>query len=165
MTIDAGQFRAEILIPALGILHQVAIEPVPLAQDLLMATAATETLLGTWLAQQAGGPAQNIFEMEMIGFGDVWTELLKPKYVAVLRAFRADPGWTPRTALQYSVGDLMLATLYARIFYWLKPFAMPTVRSFQALWDPYKRYFNTEAGATTEDEFRTRVNLCCDFKI
>ena len=165
--IDPHQFRAQILQPVLGVLAGVMKEPwlsAPTAQALLMATAAVESRLGTDLVQ-IGGPAKNIYQMEPIGAAAPWAALMEPEWNDVFVAFRLNRNWSATDALTVSVTDLALATVLARIFYWLKPFHLPTDITRAGLWEIYKTYWNTTVGATTEAEFVSAVNTYCDFKI
>ena len=60
MTINAGQFSAQIVVPTLQMLAKDAAIPyTDTAYYLIMGTIAQESLMGTWLVQQAG-PALGI---------------------------------------------------------------------------------------------------------
>ena len=67
MSIDAQQFREEIVRPVLE--HLDAADPgidSPNAEELLMLTAATESQLGRYL-RQVRGPAIGVFQVEPNG--------------------------------------------------------------------------------------------------
>jgi hypothetical protein len=63
MTINASDFRQFVIEPALMQLAPAGIPVTRTAADLLMATAANETDLGTWLNQKPG-PALGVFQIE-----------------------------------------------------------------------------------------------------
>ncbi len=68
MTVNASDFRKFVIDPALVQLAPAGIPITRTAADLLMATAANETDLGTWLNQNPG-PALGVFQIEPASSG------------------------------------------------------------------------------------------------
>ena len=68
MTVNATDFRQFVIEPALMQLAPAGIPVTRTAADLLMATAANETDLGTWLNQNPG-PALGVFQIEPASSG------------------------------------------------------------------------------------------------
>jgi hypothetical protein len=150
MTINAQDFRAYVLKPALTALSSVT-PPTQVAADLLMATAAVETQLGTYLSQ-VGGPARGVFQIEPASFTNLW-EHLAPGELVALR-----PLMTPQNAIDQLDGNLVFAAAIARLFYWQVPQPLPE-RTADGLWWYYKVHWNSMAGATTGAKFVAALRL------
>lgn len=109
------------------------------AVELLMLTAATESLMGKYIRQVGGGPALGIFQMEPATEKDIWDNYL------VYRVELADK------VEQYQVceaGELEWNLAYqiimARIHYLRVPHPLPSTVEGMATY--YKKHFNTELG-------------------
>lgn len=150
MSILASDFSGLVVVPALELLAPAGIPYSKTAHDLLMGTAAQESLLGTYLVQQSG-PGVGVF-------------MVTPNLVAaVLMRCSLDV----RSAIG-AVGDvassgaiasnLTLAAMIARCWYWVVPDALPP-DTVSGLWGYYKRWYNTPAGAATETEWSTNWGL------
>lgn len=120
------------------------------AENLLLGTCAQESAMGTYL-KQVKGPALSIFQIEEATYNDVW-RYLAGKYElgeSILEACNCDQmpefeqiGW-----------DLRLATLVCRVKYWMIPEALPSYNDVDGLAAYWKKYYNTEAGKGTKEEF------------
>lgn len=110
------------------------------AVNLLLGTAAQESLFGTYL-RQVRGPAMGAFQIEPATFN--W---LKGKYLDRYPHFKdvdvEDLEW-----------DLALAIIFARLRYRAIPTALPDANDVHALAAYWKKYYNTEAGAGIVEEF------------
>lgn len=110
------------------------------AVNLLLGTAAQESLFGTYL-KQVRGPAMGIFQIEPATF-----KWLKEKYAAKHPHFKdvdvEDLEW-----------DLALAIVFARLRYRVVPAALPPADDVHALAAYWKQYYNTPAGAGKVEEF------------
>lgn len=158
MSFNPKQFRELIIRPTLKYL-----EPdVPYseeAEDLLFMTAAHESRLGTYL-KQVNGPALGVYQMEMATHTDIWDNFLK--YRDEL-AWALDDLLTERFDEDYSdslVFDLRYATAMARVHYYRVPEALPKKEEFKtnvsylkALSEYAKKYYNTELGKATADDY------------
>lgn len=150
MSILATDFSTLVVIPALELLGTAGIPYSKTAHDLLMGTAAQESLMGTYLVQQSG-PGVGVF-------------MASPALVpAVLRQCS--------TAIRGVIGDLgdptdggalasnlVLAAMLARCWYWVVPEPLPA-DTVSGLWGYYKAHYNTAAGAATESEWNTNWGL------
>lgn len=115
----------------------------PQAVELLMMTAAQESLLGTYL-KQIKGPAVSIFQIEKATLRDLlrWVGDRDEALLAVVTAFSFDDNIEEEI-----VGNLCLAIVMARIYYMRVKEPLPLTASDMAKY--YKKYYNTHLGAAT----------------
>ena len=131
----------------------------PSAEELLMATCAQESLLGTY-RHQMGGPALGIFQMEPSDHDDIWKNFLAYKPVIanegrlLLNAFT---GGTPPAAL-LETNDAY-AIFMCRAHYLRCPRALPVATDLNGLWMFYKVNYNSARGAATQAEFNEHYKL------
>jgi hypothetical protein len=151
MTIAAADFRNCVIDPALAALAAAGIPPSRTAADLLMATAAVESALGTWLTQVAG-PAKSVFQVEPATLAALLGGLTAEETLA-LRAVM-----TPQPVIDQIDGNLVLAAAVARLIYWRVAAPLPP-HTAVGLWAYYKKNWNTAAGATTEVQFLAALRL------
>lgn len=135
-------------------LIQSTLSPVTLwtpdAEELLLATCAQESLFGTYRTQGNGGPARGVFQMEGEDHDDIWQNYLQ--YHPSLS------NWAKGLANGNNVTDEMVnndpyAIAMARIHYLRKPGSIPPCTDLNAIWNYYKRWYNTPEGAATKLEF------------
>ena len=136
MSIHPGHLREYVIRPVLRSLDLYS----EAAEELLMLTAATESLCGRYL-HQVGGPALGIFQMEPRTHNDIHTNYLS--YRPGLARLVAEYG---HTANQLA-GSLNYATAMARIHYLRVPAPLPSPGDVDGLANYWKTYFNTSAGA------------------
>lgn len=141
MTIHAKQLRECIIRPVLRDLGLYS----EAAEELLMLTAATESLCGKYL-HQVGGPALGIYQMEPATHDDLWVNYLK--YKPALSEKVARYGHEAREL----PGNLYYATAMARIHYLRRPEALPSAMDERALASYWKAHFNTHLGAGTVEK-------------
>jgi hypothetical protein len=146
--IHPGQFRSEVIEPACQLCAGVGIPNTPYVRDLLMATAAQETLLGTWL-RQIRGPALGVFEIEPASYATLMRRC-NDRQLSLLVEL-GDEG-----SLTY---NLLYSAVVCRIFYWQVPERLPVLTTKQTLWDYYKAHYNTLAGAATYSEFLHALSI------
>jgi hypothetical protein len=160
MTINASDFRSYVIQPALAALAPAGIPVTKTAGDLLMATAAMETDLGTWLTQ-VGGPALGVFQIEPESLDNLVSRLSAKQVTALFSVMPAQPtgaemsGWVAENI----EGNLLLAAAICRLFYWQAPFAMPASSTVSRLWTVYKTWYNTAEGGATMADFVTALKL------
>ena len=152
MSVNAPQFRELVIMPALTALAPAGIPVAKTAADLLMATAAMETNLGTWL-NQSPGPALGVFQIEPASL-DTLILRLTPAQTKAIEGIS-----TPLTIKEQLDTNLMLAAAICRLFYWQDSFVMPTEWTLDSLWDIYKSVYNTAAGAADEPGFISALKL------
>ena len=160
MTIAASDFRSYVINPALAAMASAGIPVTKTAADLLMATAAMETDLGTWLTQ-VGGPALGVFQIEPPSLDTLVSRLSTKQITALFSVMPAPPaaaemsGWVAGNI----EGNLLLAAAICRLFYWQAPFAMPVASTVSGLWTVYKTWYNTAEGGATMPDFVTALKL------
>jgi hypothetical protein len=152
LTINAPQFRELVITPALAALAPAGIPVTKTAADLLMATAANETDLGTWL-NQSPGPALGVFQIEPASL-DTLVLRLTPAQTKAIEGISTQ--WTIKEQLDT---NLLLAAAICRLFYWQNPFIMPTTWTLDTLWNVYKSVWNTDAGAATLAGFISALKI------
>lgn len=154
MTINAAQFREYVIAPALAALATAGIPVSKTAADLLMATAAVETQLGTYL-RQVNGPARSVFQIEP-------ATLTQTLGAATQEQLAAIQGLAATSIPDGIFGEidtnLVLSAVCARLIYWQSPMPLPP-DTIAGLWSMYKPVWNTRAGATTLAEFIAAIKL------
>lgn len=120
------------------------------AAELLMATAAQESHLGTY-RRQIGGPALGIYQMEPATYNDIWTNYLAYHPGISTELSRLASTQPPRP-VEMVMNDAF-ATLMARVHYLRAPGALPAATDLNGLWAYYKQHWNTPLGAATQDQF------------
>jgi hypothetical protein len=151
VTINASDFRRFVIAPALDVLAPAGIPVTKVAADLLMATAAMETDLGTWLNQNPG-PALGVFQIEPASLTTLMSRLSSIELMAINKVT------TPQPIAEQLDTNLLLAAAICRLFYWQVPAPLPT-DTVSGLWTYYKTWYNTAAGAATEDGFISALKL------
>jgi hypothetical protein len=151
MTIAAADFRSLVIEPALAALAPAGIRVTNTAADLLMATAAMETDLGTWLSQ-VGGPALGVFQIEPATLTGLLARL-RPAEAKALATVA-----TPQLPLAQVESNLVYAAAICRLYYWHDPMLLPP-DTVSGLWNIYKAVWNTPAGAATMNDFTTALKL------
>src|SRR5699024_8406520 len=113
MGIDHGQLREYVIRPVLekmGVYTKAG-------EELLVLTAATESLGGTYIHQVGGGPALGIYQMEPASYWDLWTNYLDYNYWLVERIQQVCPTAGNDDSDTEMIGNLFYATAMARSFY------------------------------------------------
>lgn len=129
----------------------------PAAEELLMATAAQESLLGRYRTQGGGGPALGIFQMEPNTFHDICVNYLAYHPVLDAKIKALTPG--SRADVSDLINNDPFAVAMARVHYLRVPHPMPNENDLAALWHYYKVYYNSVLGAATQDEFYRHYQL------
>lgn len=120
------------------------------AEELLMATCAQESLLGTY-RHQVNGPAIGIFQMEPGDFNDIWNNFLS--YRTPLKTqIEALASTTPPRPIEMQDND-PFAIAMCRVHYERCPRALPPSTDLNAIWMYYKVNYNSVLGAATQDQF------------
>ena len=113
------------------------------AVNLLLGTAAVESLFGYYITQ-VGGPAKGIFQMEPATEKDIWENWLKYQgELSVRMRIRGYTGPDPEKLLY----DLQYQILMARFHYRRVRDAIPPTLLGQAKY--WKEHYNTYLGAGT----------------
>ena len=136
MSIRTADLKQYVILPALQSMGEKYASDV--AVQLLLATAAQESHMGEYL-HQVNGPALGIYQMEPPTFADTLN--------------RAGHIINDDSKVERIVYDLRYATVVARAKYYLDPHPLPQAGDVNGLWDIYKRVWNTNLGAATQQQF------------
>lgn len=150
MSILASDVSTQVVIPALQLLAPAGIPYTKTAHDLLMGTAAQESLMGLYLVQQSG-PGVGLWMATPSLVPVVLGQLNASQRAAIAKIGDA-------TNAGQLVTNLTLAAMVARAWYWVLPDALPA-DTVSGLWMYYKRFYNTLAGAATETQWNTNWGL------
>lgn len=119
--------------------------------ELLLFTCAVETDGGSYLKQLNNGPALGIYQMEPNTCQDVWMNVVQPDNrwrLLMIGQFNA----TGLPAFDRLTYDLQYATAMARLHFARFPERIPAKDDIEALWEYYKKYWNTELGKAKKAE-------------
>ncbi|MGH2638453.1 MAG: hypothetical protein ACRDF4_04125 [Rhabdochlamydiaceae bacterium] len=165
MSIDPNQFKNLIVTPVLSLLEkELQIPHTTFVSDLLIATAAQESLCGRYL-RQIYGPAVSIYQFEFATFQSA-VNLFRDRWSASTQEmlFESLGGRTQQSPLDLfedSLSNLKLATCFARLIYFCSPLPLPIDPSetnyLTKLWIAYKAIWNTKYGSATKEEFNNNI--------
>lgn len=113
------------------------------AENLLLGTCAQESLMGRYVAQMDGGPARGLFQMEEVTFQDII------KHSDTLRRLKL----TVPQNVDMLIYDINAAIIFARLKYTMVKEMLPEADNVVALATYWKKYYNTELGKGTIQEF------------
>lgn len=119
---------------------------------LLCETAAAETHYGTYRDSTPGGAGRGLYQCDEIAFKDVQQRARQADVDALKAAFDFDLRKVEWDDLNLSP---LLATVFARLHYKLKPELIPQTLFGRANY--WKKYYNTSAGKGTAAEYIARV--------
>lgn len=119
---------------------------------LLCETAAAETHYGTYRDPTPNGAGRGLYQCDEIAFKDVQMRVRQADVDLLKAAFDFDLRKAEWDDLNLSP---LLATVFARLHYKLKPEPVPqTLLGRAGYW---KKYYNTAAGKGTAEEYIARV--------
>lgn len=119
------------------------------AEELLVFTCANESLGGTYL-QQVNGPALGIYQMEPQTHTDIWYNYLNFHH-SLRQRLTSNFNVLNIPGEERLIYDLRYATALARIYYARISELLPNAKDENAIWEYYKKYYNTSLGAATKD--------------
>jgi hypothetical protein len=140
------QLRSRVIIPALTAINLDG----GAARNLLLGTAAQETG-GAYLAQYPSGPALSFWQIEPGTAVDVVRQVSERsmiRWTLLQKLLAPNPG-----PLSQIATNLIYAAALCRLKYWLVEEALPAADDMPALGAYWKKYYNTDAGAGTVEEF------------
>ena len=119
------------------------------ARMLLLSTAAIESKCGYYV-KQVGGPALGIWQMEPTTEADMWLncDYLQAEKDSVLNLIAKD-GFIHELIAYPSYACAM-----ARLKYSMDSAPLPQYDNIRAVYDYYKRVYNTPLGASTYEKFK-----------
>lgn len=127
------------------------------AEELLMATCAQESLLGTYRTQAPHGPARGIFQDEGGDFNDLWDHFISTHTTIQFSVLRLNNG--QRGTVDDLVNNDPYAIAICRLHYERIPHPLPDGTDLSAMWHYYKVFYNSVMGAATQEQFVRNYKL------
>ena len=166
--INNKQLREAVIKPSLSKIGLYS----PDGEELLVATAAQETLGGTFLVQvdkkgnlfYAGG--LGIYQMEKRSHDGLWVTKLRDKekpdtHSALGQTILDACGFAVVPSAAEMICNLAYATMMARVFYTQFSDPLPKATDIEGIWAYYKARWNTEKGAATRYAFISNYKKYC----
>lgn len=120
---------------------------------LLCETAAAETRYGVYPDPTPNGAGRGLYQCDEIAFKDIQARAKQSDVSALKTAFDFDLRKVEWNDLNMSP---LLATVFARLHYKLRPEAIPQTLAGRA--DYWKKFYNTAAGKGSAAEYLERVS-------
>lgn len=158
MSIDVNQLRDYVIVPALTAVGMWS----PAAVKLLLATSAQETNLGSFIVQSNIGlrGGLGIYQLEKNAFQDIWDRTVD-KNIALKSKIKLYCGYEGRPFAERIITDLALATIMTRLFYYQINSPLPNVEDIEGMARYWKKWYNTEYGSGTIEQFIENYNRYC----
>ena len=136
------------------------------ANFLSLCTAAIESQCGYYI-KQVGGPALGPWQMEPATFEDIDNNCdalrdteFKEKISELITAGLDGEEW-----FTSAIDSLKLSCAFARLKYSMDKALLPDHNDFRAVYDYYKRIYNTPLGASTYEKFKQACVHCKVFDV
>jgi hypothetical protein len=125
------------------------------ANFLSLCTAAIESNCGYYI-KQIGGPALGVWQMEPITYRDIWVncDALGVNDLGRLMISMSNRDDDKEKRMLSLVSNPMYACAMARLKYSMDVAPLPDSENIRAVYDYYKRIYNTPAGASTYEKFK-----------
>lgn len=125
------------------------------AEEIMMATCAQESLMGTYRIQEPSHIAKGIFQEEDSDFNDMFVNYINYK-PGLLKQVTALFKQQPPTCMELVTND-KAAVAICRIHYLRCVGPLPDKSDINGIWTYYKKYYNGP-GAATFDQFIHNFN-------
>lgn len=153
------QFRDYIVVPTLNLLNMYSKD----AEELLVFTCAAESNGGTYI-KQVNGPALGIYQMEPKTYTDIWQTYIPSKSgLLTILALNFNCPIAPNPGRL--IYDLKFASVMTRLFYARFKEPIPSHTDVDAIWDYYKKYYNTTEGKADKDACIKQYNKFTNQKL
>lgn len=132
------------------------------AVALLLYTCSQESKNGEYIKQMGNGPAMGIMQVEPATYNDIIDNYIyyrKSISASILKLCQYDKMPTAK-ALTH---NLVLSACFARVLYRRSPMPLPAWDDLNGMWAIYKKYYNTNLGKATKEEFLHNANLVIDY--
>ena len=155
MAIDVNQLRDFIIVPALTAIGMWS----PSAVNLLLGTAALETNLGTYLVQKDIGirGGLGIYQCESKTYNDIWDNYVLNS-IPLRAKIKTYCGYDSKPFPVRLITDLSLATIITRLYYFRIKAPLPAANDTAGLAEYWKKWYNTEMGSGTVEQFIENYN-------
>jgi hypothetical protein len=134
------------------------------AVELLMMVAAHESHLLSYIRQVGGGPALGPYQHEPETIRDLYRVVISKNQKLDFAVSKFVPSTKSLTAKDYSElveTDLRYATVLARVHFMRFDEPLPKAEDVSGMAVYCKKYWNTEAGAATPDDYRRAYLKMC----
>lgn len=150
------QFRKELVLPVLSQLQMYSKS----AEELLVFTCAVESDGGTFF-RQVKGPAVGIYQCEPRTHEDLWRNFILYKN-DVTTMLSINFGVTLIPSPDRLATDLRYATAICRLHYLRVKEALPKENDVDAIYEYYKKYYNTPLGKSTKAKSIAAYKKFCE---
>jgi len=123
------------------------------AENLLLGTAAQESLMGYYLTQTRG-PALGIYQIEPATHADIYNSYLSYNPIIQERVERFCRAKTVAGRGKELVSNLTYSTAVARLIYYRVAEKLPEADDLLGLARYWKKYYNTELGKGSIEDFK-----------
>ncbi len=125
------------------------------ANFLSLCTAAIESNCGYYI-KQVGGPALGIWQMEPITYHDIWVncDALGVNELGRLMISMSNRDDDDEKRMMSLVSNPTYSCAMARLKYSMDVAPLPDSENIRAVYDYYKRIYNTPDGASTYEKFK-----------
>ncbi|MDB4312143.1 hypothetical protein N9937_01805 [bacterium] len=152
-------------------LRELIIKPVlkmmelysPAAVNLVLGTACVESDCGKYLKQLDGGPALGIYQMEQVTHRSLWVDVLEYNdhladlindyLVSSFYDYEDEETENIDSTFKELSGNMYYATAMCRLQYMRFEEPLPHPNDIEGLAKYWKKYYNTEAGKGTIEDF------------
>ena len=133
------------------------------ARFLLLCTASVESNCGYYI-KQVKGPALGIWQMEPDTYNDIIDncDAINESNIKFYNKIQGLWGFNNYGIVHALISHPMYACAMARLKYSMDKELLPDSENFRAVYNYYKRIYNTPAGASTYEKFK---QACIDNKI
>jgi hypothetical protein len=154
---DSKQLYTYVIKPTLQYLNLYSKD----AARLILFTAANESLCGHYV-KQLNGPALGIYQCEVRTYNDIVNFIQQKNDLLELINNLKSPGMLDTTNL---ILNLAYATAICRCFYLRIPEELPDADDIDAIWEYYKKYYNTSLGKATKNSFFKNIDITDAIKV
>lgn len=143
--INQNQLKELIIKP---VLNELILESRN-AEEIILFTCAVESMGGYYL-KQLNGPALGIYQMEPETHTDIWNSFIISTYPLNTK-MTVNFGCNRIPSEERLIYDLRYATAMVRIHYARVKESLPLYTDINAIWEYYKKYYNTSKGAAEKE--------------
>jgi len=133
------------------------------ARFLLLCTAAIESKCGYYI-KQVNGPALGVWQMEPETHDDILEHcdaLNNPEFSCIISGLIPSECYDVReSGCEFLIQSHLFACAMARLKYSMDKAPLPDRHDIKAVYDYYKRIYNTPAGASTYEKFCSALANC-----
>jgi len=150
MSINSRQLKDLIIVPTISSMGLYS----PDVVQLLMGTCAQESQMGSYIAQIGIGTngGLGIYQCEKRTYNDVWERAIQNN-VSMRAKIKLYLGYDGKPSHIRLISDLCLATIIARLHYYLVPSDIPNGKDVPGMAEYWKKFYNTSFGKGTEEQF------------